>query len=150
MKGRRKSPANKGPSTTLPEPYSGRAMEDLMWDCVSPLAPLICDDLRSETPEAFWATVSGAAIFHASARNADAARRAFENTSAPLLRRVRHVIWRYRLEKSTQYAMLLWSALLAEASKEHPSASDGQLFVLIRRRLEALARQVWEVEADGR
>ena len=135
----------------LPAPMPGTALSDLIWDTTSPLAPLILEDLGREPPaEEFWATVSGASTFFASVREAEAARFAYESTSAPLMRRVRKGVWLYRDELAMRNAMRLWKALLEKLVRAYPEASAGQLWVLVRNALRALRAEVQLVEADGR
>lgn len=150
MKAQPKSRTKKRAKPGLPDPLTGYAMDDLLWDSASPLATLIFEDLEGQAPaEPFWSTVSGAARYYASALEARTAKRLYEETAAPLLRRVREVDWRRRQKMATLDAMMLWSALLVQQAALHPKASDGQLWVLIRDALRALVQELSLVQADG-
>ena len=133
------------------QPLSGWAVQDLMWDYASPLATLIFEDLECVVPaEDFWVTVSGAAVFDAAMRNTKAARLAYERTEAPVLRQVWKTAWASAQQHSIECAILLWTALLAKLRTTYPSASDGQLWVLIRDEIRDLCQELYVVEADGR
>ena len=148
---KKKPRAKEQPRKSLPEPLSGLGVDDLLWDYASPLSSLIFDDLGREPPaEEFWATVSGAAVFWASTRSARSAKALYEGTTAPVLRRVRKLVWLYRQELATRDAMQLWSALLTQQAQLHPEATDGQLWVLIRDAIRQLAEELRLVENDGR
>jgi hypothetical protein len=135
----------------LPAPLTGLAYEDLMWDTVSPLASPIFDDLEQEPPpDEFWATVSGVAVYVDSLRQAKAAKVAYEDTTAPILRRVRKVEWLYREEMAARNAIRMWSALLRRLTTAYPDATDGQLWVLTRDAMRALRDELQMVAADGR
>lgn len=138
------------PKRQLPAPLTGLSYEDLMWDTVSPLASPIFDDLEQEPPpDEFWATVSGVAVYVDSLRQAKTAKVAYEQTTAPVLRRVRKVDWLYHEEMAARNAIRMWSALLSRLTTAYPDATDGQLWVLTRDAIRALRDELRVVEGDG-
>ena len=93
--------------------------------------------------------MSGAAAFKAARWEAQAARRIFEHTRAPVLRQVRETAWAYAQQHATECAMRLWKALLAKLRTTYPEASDGQLWVLLRDKIRALSEELRVLDADG-
>ena len=134
----------------LPTPSTGYELFDLMWAVASPLASTLLEELQGLCPEPYWSTVSGAAVFQSALCREAAANRALHQTRTVALRRIRKQSWLLLKMETYQCSDLIWASLATKVREDHPDATIGQAWLLIRDSFRQLSEQLSVVHADGR